>query len=198
MLNKIYREVKYWTRSVFTKIQRFVNDSDYNRWSQNESLIADWDSRTLMMSDYIKAESSVLEFGAGRMVLKAHLPTGCKYTPSDIVSRGEGTIVCDLNKVLPKFEYHNYIIFSGVLEYVKNIDALIQQLKDKTEYIICSYSTKHLNSKNRTIFGWINNHTNEELLLIFKKNAFQLKETNLWNTQTIYVFQKRDSRISID
>ncbi|HNP17450.1 MAG TPA: hypothetical protein PKL31_03360 [Fulvivirga sp.] len=198
MLNKLYREFKYWLRWITIKFLRLIDPSDYNRWSKSHSLSPDWDDRTILISSYIKPDSSVFEFGAGRMILKENLPTGCKYTPSDIVDRGNGTIICDLNEGLPFIEKHNYIVFSGVLEYVKDISSLIHQLKDCADIIICSYATQSLNSTNRTIFGWINNHTNQEFISIFNNNDFELAECSAWNSQTIYVFQKRGDKISID
>ena len=94
----------------FSKILGVFNQDKYNksdkeRWKPIGSLKKSWGSRTIEMSKFITPNSTIIEFGAGRMVLKNHLPEACSYTPSDIVDRGPGTIVIDLNNSdLPKFD----------------------------------------------------------------------------------------------
>lgn len=78
--------------------------SNYNRWKNMESLASDWDERTIIIATLIPPGSDVLEFGAGRLVLRDHLPKNCTYQPSDIVDRGENTIICDLNDTFPILE----------------------------------------------------------------------------------------------
>ena len=72
----------------------------------------------------IPAGSNVIEFGAGRRQLEKFLPAGCTYTPSDLVDRGPGTIVCDLNRPpLPDLRHLRLkvAVFGGVLEYVADV-----------------------------------------------------------------------------
>src|SRR5689334_4642044 len=83
--------------SLLTSIRRRTGGADYDRWGTLNNLAKDWDSRTKQISGHIKPGSSVLEFGAGRLALVKFLPPDCKYTPSDLVDRGMGTIVADLN-----------------------------------------------------------------------------------------------------
>ena len=100
--------------------------SQLNRWSDEEQLNPDWDARTLKLAKLISPRSRVLEFGAGRRFLESVLPEACTYTPSDIVSRGEDTIVCDLNsETLPIFSGYHVAVFGGVLEYVYDVPRLI-------------------------------------------------------------------------
>ena len=93
------------------------------------------------MATPIRPGSSVLEFGAGRMVLKQSLPEGCRDTPSDIVDRGPRTIVCDLNaRTLPDFPHHDVAVFSGVLEYVHDVPRVVALLARTVDTVVASYA----------------------------------------------------------
>jgi len=70
-----------------SSVQDFANTNQLNRWEKKKNLYPDWDERTIIISQYIPENSSILEFGAARMILKQYLPENCTYTPSDIVSR---------------------------------------------------------------------------------------------------------------
>ena len=193
---KIY---KYYYNKIVDLKRRFItnknarqNKSDVDRWKQKKWLFDDWNERTKIMAQWITPKSSVLEFGAAKLALKQFLPEGVNYTPSDIVDRGEGTIVCDLNKTIPDIRHQDIIFFSGVLEYIYNVPDLIRSLSGKTERFIISYGTfdKFNSLKNRKINGWVNQHTNDEILSIFKENNFKLIDTDTWRNQSIYVFDK--------
>ena len=120
--NNIYRLKSILRHPIkFLKANRSIptNKSDLTRWENIENLDEEWDARTIMMARLIPPNSSVLEFGAARLVLREYLPTNCSYQPSDIVDRGDNTIVCDLNDEFPDLSHHyTHVVFSGVLEYI--------------------------------------------------------------------------------
>ena len=179
-------------RRLITNVNTKQNKSDVDRWKQKKWLFDDWNERTKIMAHWIKPNSNVLEFGAAKLALKQFLPEGVIYTPSDIVDRGEGTLVCDLNQLIPEIKHQDIIFFSGVLEYIYDTPNLIVNLSNKTNRFIISYGTFDMfNSlKHRKINGWVNAYTNDEILTIFKNNNFELIETDTWRKQTIYVFDK--------
>ena len=95
-------------------MRKLLKHSDYERWETTKNLSEDWDSRTKQIAELVDPRTSVIEFGAGRLVLKSYLPDTCSYTPSDIVDRGENTIVCDLNKTpLPDFEKYDFAVLAA-------------------------------------------------------------------------------------
>ncbi|MFD1163098.1 methyltransferase domain-containing protein [Hwangdonia seohaensis] len=196
---KIYKyfkaKVAEFKRRFITNLNTKQNKSDVDRWKQKKWLFDDWNERTKIMAQWIKPNSTVLEFGAAKMALKQFLPKGVVYTPSDIVDRGEGTLVCDLNREMPDFKPQDVIFFSGVLEYIYDVPKLIENLSSKTNRFIISYGTFDVfnSEKHRKINGWVNTFTNDEILSIFKKNNFELIETETWRKQTIYVFDKLKS-----
>jgi hypothetical protein len=136
--------------------------------------------------------TSVIEFGSGRLVLKACLPNECSYTPSDLVDRGYGTIVCDLNStVLPQFDLYDVAVFSGVLEYVNDVSRLIMHLSKSVNTIVASYAIKETNRFDRRQSGWVNDFSSDDLIALFESAGFQCDHFERWQSQVIYRFRKR-------
>ena len=164
-----------------------------DRWSDKSSLSSDWDSRTILIAGLIPEGSRVLEFGAANLVLKDHLPDGCTYQPSDIVSRSEDTIVCDLNRCMPNLEgTYTHVVFSGVLEYIYDIPRLLEYIGGKTQYIVASYSTTDVvpDYVTRKRNGWVNHCSDEKIVRMFRDRGFALESRYTWKYQAIYVFVK--------
>jgi len=193
---KIYNyfnaKITDFKRRIITNINTRQNKSDVDRWKQKKWLFDDWNERTKIMAQHIDPNSNVLEFGAAKLALKQFLPEDVIYTPSDIVDRGEGTLVCDLNQETPDVKPQDVIFFSGVLEYIYDVPNLIENLSGKTSRFIISYGTfdEFSSEKHRKINGWVNAYTNKEILDIFINNNFKLTETATWRKQSIYVFDK--------
>lgn len=195
ILNQIFNYIKEQKRRMVTNRNAKLNKSDVERWKEKEALFEDWNERTKLMAQYVPENTSLLEFGAAKLALKQFLPKSVNYTPSDIVDRGEGTIVCDLNtKDYPEFNNQDIIFFSGVLEYIFDVPHVIQFLASKTNKFIISYCTfNHFsNEDNRKINGWVNTYTDKEIIDIFESNAFKLIERDTWREQSIYVFESVD------
>jgi hypothetical protein len=184
----------------FSKILGVFNQDKYNksdkeRWKPIGSLKKSWGSRTIEMSKFITPNSTIIEFGAGRMVLKNHLPEGCSYTPSDIVDRGPGTIVIDLNNPdLPKFDQYDYCVFSGVLEYINDVPKLIEHLSDSIDSFIISYAVPKEDPKAKRGNGWVNSYSENEIINIFKEKGYAISEKMDWFKQVIFVFNKIDNK----
>jgi hypothetical protein len=115
------------------------------------------------------------------------LPSGCSYTPSDIVDRGEGTIVCDLNgpDLLPLSGY-DVRVFSGVLEYVNDLGRLVKHLSDSRVCVVASYATKDRNRFDRLSAGWVNAYSREEILPLFKRYEFENDLEQMWRRQHLF------------
>ena len=177
---------------AFTSIRNFFKKNDLNRWAVVENIHSAWEGRTEQMAKLIPANFSVLEFGAGRMVLKKWLPPGCTYTPTDLVDRGEGTIVCDLNSGnLPTFKTHDIAVFSGVLEYVNDIPQLAIHLSKSVCSILASYATLERNESDRRSMGWVNDFSEKEFIDFFSAAGFVCSHKEDWMTQRIFLFKKR-------
>jgi len=174
-----------------TSLRRRRGASDYARWATVDSLHTAWDSRTRIIATLIAPGSSVLEFGAGRLTLKDALPAGCTYTPSDLVSRGDGTIVCDLNSdVLPDFPPHAVVVFSGVLEYVNDVPRLVRHLSRACQVFVTSYAVADTNRSTlfRRSCGWVNDFASDEFRRVFESAGFRCESVHPWCDQKIFRF----------
>ena len=166
--------------------------SDFNRWKNSNELFEDWNQRTSILGNYITPGSKVIEFGSGNMSLKKMLPENCTYTPSDIVKRTEETIVCDLNgPIYFDLSFYNTAVFSGVFEYVYDIDTVFKQLENHIPHIILSYACSDICTHNRLINGWLSDFTEKQLLDIFAKYSYDVIGKQEWRQQTIFNLHKK-------
>lgn len=186
----VLRKLNKSLAAVKTMVRKRRLGSDYERWAQTQSLSEKWDTRTARIAELVPSGSNVLEFGAGRLVLKEHLPADCVYTPSDIVDRGEGTIVCDLNDAeLPNFAgAYDTAVFSGVLEYVNDVPRLITALAADVPTIVTSYATLERNAKiaKRRKSGWVNDYPAQEFVSIFTSRGYVVDHSEVWHSQEIF------------
>lgn len=169
--------------------------TDKFRWADLKNHESLWDSRTNVIAKMIADGSRVLEFGAGRMLLRMLLPAGCSYTPADIVSRGPGTIICDLNrKPLPALGRYDVIVFSGVLEYVFDISGLFSHLRPSCDTIIASYSvTEQWTSSAiavRRKNGWVNDYSLDEFMKVGTSTGYTCVDHQVFaHAQEIFTFK---------
>ena len=197
LCNLLRSNLRKAKKALATSFRKQFRMSDVHRWSRLSSLDPEWDPRTVKLAEWIKPGESVLEFGAGRRVLEKILPEGCTYTPSDIVDRGEGTIVCDLNNdALPTFPKHDVAVLSGVLEYVNDIPRLFLWLRNSCDTIIFSYAvsddylkTAAVTSRrllSRRANGWVNDFTAKQIEEIIVVCGFKCENIAMCMKQRIY------------
>ena len=183
---------------LFSIVFSILGGTNRIRWNRNNSILKKWIERTEIVATLIEPNCSVLEFGAGNMLLRELLPKGCNYTASDIVSRGEGTIVCDLNaKILPDLEFYDVIVFIGVLEYINDVNRVISYISKYCNNIIISYSMieekRIIEIIKRRIKGWVNDLSYKQIIEIFDNNKFVIKKIESWGNQKILMFNRKDN-----
>ncbi|SDW86222.1 hypothetical protein SAMN05444411_102332 [Lutibacter oricola] len=160
-------------------------ESDYDRWSNNLSLHKNWNERTELISKLLPDQCNIIEFGAGNMYLKKVLKSKQAYTPSDLVKRFSETVVCDLNKKLElDLGKYDVIVFSGVLEYVYDIEKLFVQFPENIKYIILSFADS-INNPKRLENGWLNNYSKRDLLSVISNLRYEVVKELDWNNQVI-------------
>lgn len=165
--------------------------TDVKRWAKPRS-VPEWGLRARMLAVLIEPGSSVLEFGAFTLEFRDMLPSGCTYTPSDLVDRGPGTIVCDLNaEVLPAFPLHDVAVFGGVLEYVDDVERLLTHLSKSVRRVIASYAVaegKQGDPDFRGEQGWVNAFTLDEFLEVMCRSGFtKATQMGMWGKQVIVI-----------
>jgi hypothetical protein len=202
-----YRRVGIVIRTLRTRV---LGISDRKRWCDLRNHDITWDKRTRNIAALIAPDSNVIEFGAGRRQLPRWLPPNCDYVASDIVARGEGTLLCDLNKrPLPSLPHKTNVqvaVFSGVLEYVVDVPGVINWLSTHVDQVIASYNCitptesalgRIRAAAARLSAGWVNGFTQSELIASFNKAGFALikcQSVEGEEAEHIYFFAKSRSR----
>lgn len=189
-------------RVVKTATMKLLRQSDYERWANLDNYLPWWSSRTEKVAELIPDGTRVIEFGAGNCQLKSLLASNCSYVPSDLVDRGPGTVICDLNKrPLPDLGYLivHMAVFVGVLEYVNDLPTLIEWLAGQVTVCIASYEC--VRSKpfslsriaevfHRAYYGYVSYYTEKQLLELFDGNGFACEKTETWRDQKLFVLTK--------
>jgi hypothetical protein len=189
-------------RVVKTATMKLLRQSDYKRWANLDNYLPWWSSRTEKVAELIPDGTRVIEFGAGNRQLESLLGPNCSYVPSDLVDRGPGTVICDLNKrPLPDLRYliMHMAVFVGVLEYVNDLPTLIEWLASQVTVCIVSYecvrSKRFSLSRiaevcHRAYHGYVSYYTEKQLLALFDGHGFACEKIETWRDQRLFVFAK--------
>ena len=172
-------------------ISFFSKGSDAERWKNLANHDKAWTERAKRVAGFIQEAERVIEFGAGRCHLRDFLPKNASYTPADIVSREEGCFVVDLNKLpYEKFPEADVAVFNGVIEYVYDVPALINHLKDHYNSLVVTYADigegKPRRLKRLKRNGWVNAFTRRRFLSYFTNKGYVLQKEDKWERQGIY------------
>jgi len=183
-------------------LNAFFKKSDYKRWSDPRSFHADWEPRTKKVAALIPKDSRVIEFGAANRHLERYLDPSCSYVPSDMVDRGPGTIVCDLNeRPLPDLGANVYdvAVFIGVLEYLRDLPSVLDWLTTYVNVCVLAYAPAQTNGHSvrviletaaRLRHGWMNNYREEDIRSLFRERGFELVRDEDWERQRLFVFSR--------
>jgi hypothetical protein len=188
LLSKIKEIYKNYIANKRIRKLRKAKATDFERWSKDNVFHENWNERTQLLSNFILPNAAIIEFGAGSQVLKTMLTNYKKYVPSDIVKRNEETLVCDLNQPLV-LDLSNFdtVVFSGVLEYVYDINSVFQYLQqNQISQVVLSYCTTDLIASNRKLHGWLSDYSERDLLEIFKVNQYSIFATQQWKNQKLF------------
>lgn len=157
------------------------------RWS---SLKYSWKERIDAMTKFLSKNVSVLDIGSGCKYLKTHVEEVNYYC----LDLKEATYNYDLNTMQDeewnKIVACDYIVCSGVLEYVRNLDAFIANISQKATNFVVSYASSDFNKHNRSIGGWLNCHSIADIIKMFSSNECRLVELAKFEKQTIFVFKR--------
>lgn len=165
--------------------------TNFERWRAIGTEDAKWDSRYKAITRYIRPFDRVLELGCGSERLKRHLPVGCRYLPSDIIQRSANCLVIDLNATVlaPLDDNHDVCVMAGVLEYVRDVDAIFTWLVARVDAIVFSYATvdqfPDLEKRN-SVYGWFSHHSHEAVLAIAARRGLHCAQVSAWHRHGIY------------
>ncbi|MBI9112934.1 MAG: FkbM family methyltransferase [Maridesulfovibrio ferrireducens] len=154
------------TAEIFTAYtERLIKakSTDCGRWSRWNSLYNEPDLRAGIAGQFVPEHSTVLDAGAGLMLLRDYIPEKCIYIPLDIVARSRNCIVADLNQHQYPDREFDVVTALFTLEFLHAPAEFMKWAHESCETLIFTYFTAQPNSeKNRRIAGIFNdlNHTN--------------------------------------
>lgn len=141
-----------------------------------------WIGRARIMRRMIPDDvNSVLDLGAGGMVLKKMLPSNVAYYPVDYTKRYPETIVADFNQAQFPDIKADLAFCAGILEYVKNVDWFVDQIINSgCKYVLLSYCIfmPSQSLDERRAAAWLNDYSINDIARIFGKHGFVLTEIN--------------------
>jgi hypothetical protein len=167
--------------------------TDLARWSLATSFDSGWDGRTILMARHLRAGDKVAEFGAGMQALRKVLPEGCTYQPFDLVARTTDTCVCDLNMAYPDLSgNYDVAVFSGVLEYLRDLPSTFRWLGGCFERVVFSYAVSEMvpSPLTRNRHGWVNNLSRQELIDLANAQGFSCRVVDTWKNHVVFVAEK--------
>jgi len=98
-----------------------------------------WGDRNVIFAEHIPSGSSVLDVGCGNCNLRNALPDGCTYRGIDQVDVHDPVVV-DFNAgVVPDLPRHDFVVLSGVLEYLHDPIAALDIAKGWGDVVLFSY-----------------------------------------------------------
>lgn len=126
-----------------------------------------WDERNDIISRNIPAGSSVIDLGSGAQTLRGKLAAGCTYQPCDVVQSSPDILLCDFNRDLyPETNRaYDYVVCSGVLEYIWKPDRFLARLPELGHKILLSYNPRMDGEAvfDRLAKNWVNHLTRQSL-----------------------------------
>jgi hypothetical protein len=144
------------------------------------------------MARGIRTGSRVVDVGAGAQALRSALPPECSYVPIDVVRRTPDTIVCDLNREEPPKLSVDYLVASGVIEYINDAARLIKWMASVAPNVVLSYEAADGESRSyRRNAGWVNDYTENEIQKLFSSNGLSVVDSATWRRQTIYWLMRK-------
>jgi hypothetical protein len=150
--------------------------TDVDRWANPANLATQWDARAALAGEAIPAGSRVLDVGAGAMTLGRLLKPGCVYQAADVVSRGRGCLIVNLNAGQFPSGAYDYVTFLGVLEYVHDVDWVLTKAKGVAPRMIVTYCTFVGNDvSTRRGMGWVNDFTEDAFVAALTHNGWVLE-----------------------
>lgn len=163
-------------------------------WAALENHSEHWDKRTKLLVELVGDDTSVFEFGAGRSVFMSCAKPGIRYGHHDLVARNRDTQVFDLNiRPLPVIQGYQTAVFSGVLEYVVDLESFFNWLAEYFQIVVCSYATRERTGtlRERHAAGWQNHLKENDLMALLNQIGFQcVQKAYYQHDQVLFRFEK--------
>lgn len=184
---------------------RILGRPDRYRWSDARSFKPTWEARGQLMAQLVPTGAVVVDVGSGPHGVRPWLEPSCSCVALDLVPRGPGSIVCDLNdRRLPDLAPYGptVAVLAGVLEYVRDVPAVVDWLARHVGTFIVSYECAPPGGATvgervwRARLGWVNSYSEEQLRLLFGQRGFACARREDWDggdgPGCVFVFTRDD------
>ncbi|WP_320007116.1 FkbM family methyltransferase [Maridesulfovibrio sp.] len=149
--------------------------TDCGRWARWNMLGNEADLRAGMAGQLVPEGSSVLDAGAGMMLLRDYIPESCTYTPLDIVARNRHTLIADLNQ--QQFPDHDFDVVCALflLEFIHEPQLFLDWAFTNSEKLILIYHPflPGSNPKQRRAAGIFNDFSRDQLESMARQSGWK-------------------------
>lgn len=157
------------------------NPTDFARW---EDVSDTWGEkhplRSQIAARFIGPGKSVLDLGAGSMVLKKFLPPDCRYQPCDIYPRSPDCLVADLNAQQFPAGHYDWVVMLGVFQFLTDPAWAVAQCRQVAGQAVFSYSPTIRDQSTpkeiewREGEGWVNHYNYNQYLSIISQGGWEI------------------------
>jgi len=192
------RSLRYATRRASGALKLLASPRGRRRWRRVAYELPAWDGRNALIASLVPRGSAVLDLGCGSQTLKNHLDAPSRYVPCDLIPR-PGVIEIDLDRnVWPDVDgAFDYVVMSGVLEYLKAPSAALCRVHDFAPALITSYQDLRpdINKITRRMrHGWVNHMTLADVLGAFLDAGWGVDAQVEWDHSYVFVLRSANDR----
>lgn len=179
----------------YTELLIEKETTDCGRWSRWSSLAGDADIRAGLAGQFVPEKMTVLDAGAGLMLLRDYIPESCTYIPLDIVARNRKCIVADLNQKQYPDQKFDVVTALFTFEFIHDVESFMVWALSHAQILIFSY---HLmlpgTEKNkRRSAGFFNDYQLHELEKLIQKTGWAIRSgVEINSGQVCYQCIKKD------
>lgn len=174
-----------------------IEQNPAQRWSNSQSHVDYWKHRTYRLAEWISSDSRVIEIGCGKQAITDVLDKSISYLPTDAFPLDPSVHILDLNRPatqwrLPGGDNFDYLVSSGVLEYLLATETAIEWFSTRVNTILCSYLHPEpcgMESIDERInAGFKNHYSIGQLNDLFEQFGYKRVETGFWHGHRLYKF----------
>lgn len=151
-----------------------------------------WDERSAIAATYLLDVNSVADLGCGHMRLERYLAKATAYFPVDVTRRDERTLVCDFNSEPLVRTPADAAVCLGLLEYLFEPAAFLEQLAHQYRKLVVSYCVADLTPDiaSRREHAWVNELSHSQIEAIFAHTGWTIEQSKqIDNLQYIWLLR---------
>ena len=178
----------------WTELLKIAQTTDVGRWADPDVLKRGAEQRVNLLTQHVAPDQSVLDVGAGLMLLRQHMATPDLYTPLDLLKWDTNTLVMDLNQGHYPQNAVAQIVISACLEYLHHPDQCLSQMADLSDQLYLIYDTAlDGNRGERRQLGYMNDFSYDDILALLQKTGWSLQDHHSLSQGThLFICQKAD------